>query len=215
MKRVLLTGFEPFDEHKVNPSQEIAERLDGEVIAGAEVCSLVLPVVFGKDVQLALPAIDQINPALVLSLGLAAGTDSLDVEMFAINHRKGTRLASLYPSLWMDPQPTSPQSTRAASQPRFPGKPERRLALTRTREATSATISFTIASIKRPRGSLACPWASSTFRSLRNSKPIALMAICRRSRSIRWPPASAPRSGRLCLEPSCSLRSWQYACALL
>lgn len=88
MKRVLLTGFEPFDGYEINPSQEIAERLNGEIIAGAKVTSLVLRVAFGEDTALVLPAIEEIKPALVLSLGLAAGIAELHVEMFAINQRR-------------------------------------------------------------------------------------------------------------------------------
>jgi pyroglutamyl-peptidase len=97
MKRVLLTGFVPFDGHKTNPSQQIVERLSGETIAGAKVSSLVLPVIFGEDVRHALPAIEEMKPALVLSLGLAAGIACLNVEMFAINHRKTDNPGELAP----------------------------------------------------------------------------------------------------------------------
>jgi pyroglutamyl-peptidase len=88
MQHILLTGFEPFGEYNINPSQQIAERLNGEIISGAKVSSLVLPVVFGEDSRRVLPAIEKMKPALVLSLGLAAGRSTIDVEMFAINHRR-------------------------------------------------------------------------------------------------------------------------------
>ena len=72
MHGVLLTGFVPFGDFSLNPSQQIAEALHGERIEGHRVESLVLPVEFGLDVESVLPAIEQIQPHLVLSLGLAA-----------------------------------------------------------------------------------------------------------------------------------------------
>lgn len=84
---VLLTGFEPFKSHKTNPSQQIAERLDGQTIAGAKIFGLTLPVEFGEDTPRIRTAITDLKPALVLMLGLAAGTTCLDIERFAINRR--------------------------------------------------------------------------------------------------------------------------------
>ena len=47
MHGVLLTGFVPFGDFSLNPSQQIAEALHGERIEGHRVESLVLPVEFG------------------------------------------------------------------------------------------------------------------------------------------------------------------------
>lgn len=88
MKSVLVTGFGPFDEHTMNPTQSIAERLDGEVIAGARVTGLTLPVVFGEDTKLVFPAIAELDPSVVLSFGLQAGAAAMHIEMFAVNHRR-------------------------------------------------------------------------------------------------------------------------------
>jgi len=86
-RQVLLTGFLPFGDSRLNPSQQIAEVLDGQTIGGARVTSLVLPVVFGQDTERVQAALADLNPHLVLSLGLAAGTPCLDVERFAVNLR--------------------------------------------------------------------------------------------------------------------------------
>jgi pyroglutamyl-peptidase len=85
---VLLTGFVPFGDFSLNPSQQIAEALHGERIEGHRVESLVLPVEFGLDVESVLPAIEQIQPHLVLSLGLAARAPCLWVERIALNLRR-------------------------------------------------------------------------------------------------------------------------------
>jgi len=96
-KTVLLTGFEPFAGHPANPSQHIAERLNGETIGGAQVVSLILPVVFGADTERVFPAIEELNPAVVLSLGLSAARDCMDVELFGINQRMVAGSSDLIP----------------------------------------------------------------------------------------------------------------------
>lgn len=82
---VLLTGFEPFDADPVNPSQEIARALDGEIIAAHRVVGATLPTEFAR----ALPAlellIDKHRPKLVLALGLAGGSAGISLERVAIN----------------------------------------------------------------------------------------------------------------------------------
>ena len=87
MTTVLLTGFAPFGDSKMNPSQQIAERLHGETIGGAKVVGLTLPVMMGEDADRLTAAIADHGPTLVLSLGLAAGAACLEVERFAVNLR--------------------------------------------------------------------------------------------------------------------------------
>lgn len=84
---VLVTGFEPFHEFKTNPAQLVAERLHGQVIGGAQVVGLTLPVVFGEDTKRTFPALAELQPRLVLSLGLGAGAPCLHVERIAVNLR--------------------------------------------------------------------------------------------------------------------------------
>ncbi len=88
MPTILLTGFEPFGGFPSNPSQQIAERLDGETVGGARVVGLTLPVEFGKDTEPMFAAIAEHRPSLVLSLGLNAGAACLDVERFAVNLKR-------------------------------------------------------------------------------------------------------------------------------
>ena len=87
MTTVLLTGFAPFGDSKTNPSQQIAERMHGEMIGGAKVVGLTLPVQMGEDADHLTAAIADHGPMLVLSLGLAAGAACLEVERFAVNLR--------------------------------------------------------------------------------------------------------------------------------
>ncbi len=85
MKQVLLTGFEPFGGDTLNPSREVALRLHGEVIAGAQVQALELPCVFGAAAERLREALSALQPALVLCLGLATQRSEVSVERVALN----------------------------------------------------------------------------------------------------------------------------------
>ncbi len=52
MKKVILTGFEPFLNHEANPSELIVSALDEKVINGLQVKSVVLPVSFQRAAEI-------------------------------------------------------------------------------------------------------------------------------------------------------------------
>lgn len=85
---VLVTGFEAFGSHAVNPSQLIAEALNGSTLYGAEVIGVVLPVDFNRSVEQAIQKIELSHPDLVVSLGLFASTQSVEVETIGVNLKR-------------------------------------------------------------------------------------------------------------------------------
>lgn len=89
MKKLLLTGFEPFLNHPINPTEEIVLRLDGAQIGEYEVKGVLLPVDFEKAPLAILDAVREVAPDAVLSLGLAAGRTEITPERIAINCRDG------------------------------------------------------------------------------------------------------------------------------
>lgn len=89
MKTILVTGFGLFGDHEQNPTQFIANSLNGLTVADVHVVGITLPVVYGEDTRLVFDAIERYRPHAILSLGLSAGSDCGHVEMFAINHRNG------------------------------------------------------------------------------------------------------------------------------
>ena len=82
---ILLTGFEPFGGETVNPSWEVARRLDGELVAGARIVARALPCVFGQSLAVLAEALAELRPLLVLALGQAGGRCDLSLERVAIN----------------------------------------------------------------------------------------------------------------------------------
>jgi pyroglutamyl-peptidase len=85
MKSVLLTGFEPFGGHVSNPSAEIAQHFDGEVIDEHLVTGVVLSYDYDKSLRQLKAHIRRTNPELIICLGLAAGRPAINPERVAIN----------------------------------------------------------------------------------------------------------------------------------
>jgi pyroglutamyl-peptidase len=81
----LVTGFDAFGGEAVNPSQLIAQALDGEVIAGHRVVGATLPTEFGAAPAALEKLVARHRPALVLALGQAGGRVGISLERVAIN----------------------------------------------------------------------------------------------------------------------------------
>lgn len=85
LKKLLLTGFEPFLDFPVNPSEQIVRALDGHHIGEFEVVARVLPVDFEKSGPDAVRHYREVKPDAVISLGLAGGRNCITPERIAVN----------------------------------------------------------------------------------------------------------------------------------
>ena len=86
MKKLLITGFEPFGGEKINPSWE-AVKLLPEKIGDFELFKIEVPVVFEKAAENVLAKANEINPDAIICVGQAGGRPSVTPEMVAINLR--------------------------------------------------------------------------------------------------------------------------------
>ncbi|MFQ3580832.1 MAG: pyroglutamyl-peptidase I [Chloracidobacterium sp.] len=83
MLKVFVTGFEPFDQLPINPTETVALTVNTPV--GLHVMRFVLPVVAETCVTRLLQAIEAERPAAVLALGLAVGRAVVSLERVAVN----------------------------------------------------------------------------------------------------------------------------------
>jgi pyroglutamyl-peptidase len=82
--KALVTGFEPFDRDRVNPSLESLRRLPPR-LGALDIATCALPVVYGAALPVLREAIAAASPDIVLSVGLAGGRAELSLERVAIN----------------------------------------------------------------------------------------------------------------------------------
>ena len=82
--KILVSGFEPFNQESINPSLEIIRALPTE-IAGAQLITIELPTVYYESLNIIEKVIHQEQPDVILSLGVAALRDKISIERVAIN----------------------------------------------------------------------------------------------------------------------------------
>lgn len=82
---MLLTGFEPYGGHAINPSAEIVRALDGAMIAGTRVTGRILPVVYDGMAKRVQALIEETSPPTVICLGLDPGEWAIRLERVAAN----------------------------------------------------------------------------------------------------------------------------------
>ncbi|WP_350343372.1 pyroglutamyl-peptidase I [Proteinivorax tanatarense] len=84
MKRVIITGFDPFGKDEINPSWEAVKRLPDE-IEGAKIEKIEIPTVFHKSVEELIQKIELSAPDIVICVGQAGGRFDITIERVAIN----------------------------------------------------------------------------------------------------------------------------------
>lgn len=89
MKKLLITGFEPFGGEKTNPSWEAVQLLPDE-INGYGLTKLCIPVVFGKAAKIVIDKAEELRPDVILCIGQAGGRNAITPELVGINLRNAS-----------------------------------------------------------------------------------------------------------------------------
>ena len=82
---ILVTGFEPFGTHKVNPAAELTYALDGRRFGDHAVRGVVLPVHHREAASRMQVLLADLDPDAVVHIGLAEGRARLALERVAVN----------------------------------------------------------------------------------------------------------------------------------
>ena len=81
----LVTGFEPYGGRGTNPASEVARALDGARASGMPVVARTLPVSFVRLRSRIAELLRELDPAVVISLGLWPGEPMIRIERLAVN----------------------------------------------------------------------------------------------------------------------------------
>ncbi len=85
MKKVLITGFEPFGGASINPALEAVKQLDGLKLNGGEIVTCQVPVTRYESIKAIIKAIELHQPSVVITVGQAGGRAAINPERVAIN----------------------------------------------------------------------------------------------------------------------------------
>ena len=87
MKKLLISGFDPFGGEKINPSFEAVKRLP-DTIGEYELTKIELPTVFGRAAEIMTAKIEELRPDAVICVGQAGGRSGITPEVIGINLRE-------------------------------------------------------------------------------------------------------------------------------
>jgi pyroglutamyl-peptidase len=85
VRRILVTGFDPFGGQSINPSWIAVQALDGLELDGHRVVAAQLPTQFGHSLGALDELIERHRPSLVVCTGQAGGRSAISLERVAIN----------------------------------------------------------------------------------------------------------------------------------
>lgn len=86
MKKLLITGFDPFGGANANPSWLAVEQLPDQV-GNFVLCKLQISTVYGEATRVVLEKAEEIFPDVILCVGQAGGRDAVTPERIAVNIR--------------------------------------------------------------------------------------------------------------------------------
>lgn len=86
MKKMLITGFDPFGGADINPAWEAVKALP-DCIGEYTLEKLQIPTIFGKGAQTVLDAAKALQPDVILCIGQAGGRSTVTPERIGVNIR--------------------------------------------------------------------------------------------------------------------------------
>lgn len=84
MKKLLITGFDPFGGENINPSWEAVKELPDH-IGDWQITKMEIPTVFGAAAGQVIAAAEGLQPNAILCIGQAGGRAAVTPEVVAIN----------------------------------------------------------------------------------------------------------------------------------
>lgn len=85
MKKILLTGFEPFNGETINPSWELVKLFDKKTFSDYEIIAKQIPTVFYESAEILKQYLNEFKPEIVICFGQAGGSKTIRLERVAIN----------------------------------------------------------------------------------------------------------------------------------
>lgn len=83
--KILLTGFEPFDNSTTNPSAEILKAFPDDHFPGHTIHKQVLPVDSSSAAEQVIKTLSELQPDIIFLLGEASSRPRISLEKVAIN----------------------------------------------------------------------------------------------------------------------------------
>ena len=102
MRKLLITGFDPFAHYQINPCWEVVKALP-EQLGDFRLTKLLLPNIFGLAGRMLLERAEELQPDIILLTGMDSGSTHVHVDTVAVNIRDALVEDNLGRKPWNEP----------------------------------------------------------------------------------------------------------------
>ncbi|MDY4920163.1 MAG: hypothetical protein SO119_03710 [Phascolarctobacterium sp.] len=102
MRKLLITGFDPFAHYTINPSWEVVKALP-DVIGEFKLTKLRLPNIYGLAGRMLLERAEELEPDAILLTGMDSGSTHVHLDCVAVNLRDALVEDNLGKHPWNEP----------------------------------------------------------------------------------------------------------------
>ena len=102
MRKLLITGFDPFAHYQINPCWEVVKALP-EQLGDFRLTKLLLPNIFGLAGRMLLARAEELQPDIILLTGMDSGSTHVHVDTVAVNIRDALVEDNLGRKPWNEP----------------------------------------------------------------------------------------------------------------
>ena len=102
MRKLLITGFDPFGKYTINPSWQAVQLLP-EQIGDFQLHKLLLLNIYGSEFQKIAQAVTKLQPDCLLMLGMNSGSTEIILDTVAINLKDALIEDNLGKKPWNEP----------------------------------------------------------------------------------------------------------------
>ena len=102
VRKLLLTGFDPFAHYQINPSWKVVQALP-EQLGDFAITKLLLPNIYGLAGRMLLDKAAQLEPAVILLTGMDSGSVHVHLDTVAVNLRDALVEDNLGRKPWNEP----------------------------------------------------------------------------------------------------------------
>ena len=102
VRKLLLTGFDPFAHYQINPSWKVVQALP-EQLGDFAITKLLLPNIYGLAGRMLLDKAAELEPDVILLTGMDSGSVHVHLDTVAVNLRDALVEDNLGRKPWNEP----------------------------------------------------------------------------------------------------------------
>lgn len=84
MRKLLITGFDPFGHYQINPSWQVVQALP-DTVGDFEITKMMLPNIYGLESRMLLEKAKELQPDIIIMTGMDSGSTKVHIDTVAIN----------------------------------------------------------------------------------------------------------------------------------